>query len=306
MIDIIIPAYNSHEKIKTALLSISMQTISDKVCVYIVNDASEKDYSNEIDLFKNKLNIKEIKLFKNSGPGVARQKGIDSSNNDFILFLDSDDVLYNVFSLEILYGSIVDSNYDIIIGGLLDEQKNSISYYSQHMGCLHGKLYRRSFIEKYNIKFNDSRSSEDHSFNRLLVLAEPNMFFVNQPLYVYKYNDKSITNSSLNFNDMKWYIYNMEWIVEQAEIRKFDRKLIAEFIFSSILYVYITYIENLKNPNINKIIGWMTNLLEYNDSYEGELSEQEKFSLYNGYHFSKIPEMSFNEFCYKIRDTKNK
>ena len=183
-----------------------------------------------------------------------------------------------ICSLEILYGSIVDSNYDIIIGGLLDEQKNSISYYSQHMGCLHGKLYRRSFIEKYNIKFNDSRSSEDHSFNRLLVLAEPNMFFVNQPLYVYKYNDKSITNSSLNFNDMKWYIYNMEWIVEQAEIRKFDRKLIAEFIFSSILYVYITYIENLKNPNINKIIGWMTNLLEYNDSYEGELSEQEKFS----------------------------
>ena len=33
------------------------------------------------------------------------------------------------------------------------------------MVWMHGKMYRRSFFSKYNIRFNDSRANEDVGFN---------------------------------------------------------------------------------------------------------------------------------------------
>ena len=38
MIDIIIPAYNAHDTIEKSLMSISMQTIKEKLNVYIIDD----------------------------------------------------------------------------------------------------------------------------------------------------------------------------------------------------------------------------------------------------------------------------
>ena len=72
MIDIIIPAYNAHDTIMKTLISINLQNIKNKVNVYIIDDCSDVDYSREVDLFFDKINIKQLKLSKNSGPGVAR------------------------------------------------------------------------------------------------------------------------------------------------------------------------------------------------------------------------------------------
>lgn len=86
MIDVIIPAYNAHETIERTLYSIAYQRNSEDLNVYIVNDNSIKDYSKKIDFFKDFINIKELKLNENKGPGYARQYGLDQSNSD-MLFL---------------------------------------------------------------------------------------------------------------------------------------------------------------------------------------------------------------------------
>ena len=114
MIDVIIPAYNAHNTIYDTLYSISYQSISDLLNVYIVNDASVKDYSEIVDFFSNFINVKELKLDKNSGPGVARQYGIDNSNSEYIVFIDSDDVFSSTFSLSTLYKKIKNDNLDIV------------------------------------------------------------------------------------------------------------------------------------------------------------------------------------------------
>ena len=44
MIDVIIPAFNAHETVERALLSILNQTIKDEVKVYLVDDFSNKPY----------------------------------------------------------------------------------------------------------------------------------------------------------------------------------------------------------------------------------------------------------------------
>ena len=58
MIDIIIPAYNNHKTIEKTLLSISYQTISDKLNVYLVNDKSDNDYHDIVNKYS-----KYIKIF---------------------------------------------------------------------------------------------------------------------------------------------------------------------------------------------------------------------------------------------------
>ena len=51
MIDIIIPAYNSHKTIKQTLLSICMQNVSPLIDVYIIDDCSKKPFDYLIPLF---------------------------------------------------------------------------------------------------------------------------------------------------------------------------------------------------------------------------------------------------------------
>ena len=81
MIDIIIAAYNAHNTIEKALNSIIMQSFSDKVKVYIVNDKSDKDYGYIVEKYSRYLDIIELAYDENKGPGFARNYGINHSNS---------------------------------------------------------------------------------------------------------------------------------------------------------------------------------------------------------------------------------
>ena len=99
MIDVIIPAYNAHKTIGRTLTSIAMQINRPLLKVYVVNDGSKEDYKDIINNYKDVINITEIRI-KNSGPGAARQVGLEASNSEYVVFIDSDDTLYNEFVCE--------------------------------------------------------------------------------------------------------------------------------------------------------------------------------------------------------------
>lgn len=316
MIDIIIPTYNAHSSIVKTLHSIAMQTIREKLVVYIVDDYSQDSYDNIIKLFRKWLNIKYLKLNKNSGPGVARQFGIDNSSNDYIMFIDSDDVLYDCFSVENLYNKIIQDSYDMAVGIFVDELNNQYYAYRNHQGCLHGKLYKRSFMKKNDISFNETRNSEDNGFNRLYLLANPKIIFVEDYIYVYKDNKNSITQSdpdNYQFYSVEPFIYNMVWAATKAEMKGFDSKLIASHIFESYLYVYYMYLVNFNRNGCDAIYSWCKDLHQLYLKYNNLLSEHEKYSLYCDYLYFvdfdnqipnfrllQIPKMSLNEFIYQV------
>ena len=61
-----------------------------------------------------KYNIKQLKLDKNSGPGLARQYGINNSNGKYIVFMDADDYVESVW-LEEIYKISRENKLDICI-----------------------------------------------------------------------------------------------------------------------------------------------------------------------------------------------
>ena len=87
MIDIIIQTHNTSKIIEQTLFSISYQTISDKINVYIVNNDSDINYSKDINFFKKFINIKELRCKKNMETWYVRQYGLNNSNANTIYFL---------------------------------------------------------------------------------------------------------------------------------------------------------------------------------------------------------------------------
>jgi glycosyltransferase involved in cell wall biosynthesis len=295
MIDVIIPAYNAHSTILKTLLSLNMQTFKNNLNIIIVNDHSDFNYKEIIDKFKNKLMIKEYDLSVNKGPGFARQFGLEHSNNEFIIFIDSDDELYNIFSIENLLK--YSANNDMAIGGMIEEYDGGNAYFDQHDGCLHGKLYKRSFIEKYKIHFNYTRGSEDHSFNQLYMLANPKIGKYSGPVYVYKNNKSSLTRNDKNsiLDNMKLYNYNMNWTVREAEKRGFNEYLISRFIFSAFCYNYYIYnYENIQDENY--IINCKDEIYEHFIKYQNKLSIEEKNLILNSFKLNDLKKISFNQF----------
>ena len=239
MIDVIIPVYNSKNTLFKALASIALQSIKDRVVVHIIDDCSDYSYLDIISKFECDLNIKFYRLDKNSGPGVARQYGIDNSFGEFICFLDSDDVFYNSKSLEILYDEI-NMNCDYVIGKVYGEKDNSMKY---TLSDLHGKLYRREFILKNDIKFPNSYVHEDNLFHNLVRVCCRKTGIVKDVVYVYCINDNSITSvtGDLEFDRLAILIEHTNFVIRWAVNRNCDIVLLKQFIYEKTNYFNSCY-----------------------------------------------------------------
>ena len=111
-VDIIIPYYNDVEHIDDTLKSIYIQSVIDNIHVIVIDDNSDKKCNHLLSKYKSLgVDIRLLTLTKNRGSGVARQVGIDHSNSPYIMFVDSDDKLYDSNSVEKLINAL-DSDSD--------------------------------------------------------------------------------------------------------------------------------------------------------------------------------------------------
>ena len=92
LVSIITPSYKSEKFIAQTIASVLKQTYSNWEMI-IVDDVSP-DNSNKIieEYIKKDSRIKLIKLEKNIGPAVARNRAIEETQGRYIAFLDADDL----------------------------------------------------------------------------------------------------------------------------------------------------------------------------------------------------------------------
>lgn len=304
MIDVIIPAYNSHSTIKKTLQSICLQNIKHMLNVVIVDDCSDVDYQDEVDLFSKMLNIRQIRLEKNSGPGVARQVAIDNTDGEYITFIDADDLFANCYSLQFLYDAAIEYQADLTVGIMIhQESKNEYYRYQNHEGCLYGKLYRRSFILDKGIRFTDTRNCEDDGFNKAVLMANPVKYFVEYETYYYINSANSITrkdNGSNHFNTLEKYAYNIGYAAHHAIDNNFDTHEIAHYVTLGVTYLYCNYLNYFRRADANKILGWAKDLVSIYSVYKYYITEEEKKDIFNEFNFESIPIISFNEFLNRV------
>lgn len=263
MIDVIIPCYNAHKSLDYTLQSIAIQSIKDKVNVLLVDDNSIETYDSFVKKYNKYINISILRLDKNMGPGVAREQGIKNTHNEFIVFMDSDDSFFNVDSLSILYSKI-NEGFDQVNSLEFDQKRDS---YLLLNGNVHGKIYRRKYLEENDIHFNETRFHEDNFFNNFVLLSNSRCFDLNECTYFYTFNNKSITNSnSKEFDRLEIYLKNMYDLLNICNERNYDKNRIARFKIEKYRYlrrIYRTFNDFEKEQFVKWLNKYDPDFMEY-------------------------------------------
>lgn len=266
-IDVIIPAYNVPDEILfRCLASIACQDIVKDLEVTIVDDASTKqNYAAVAKNFESLMKINILRYETNGGPGVARQYGIDHTSNGYMTFIDADDTFNGAFALKALRNGIEMGNgvFQMCVGvfdevhemGLNPGEGPLLMQHENDLVWMFGKLYRRSFIDRYNIHFHESsRANEDNGFNRLFQLCtseQEQINFIPAHVYYWHENPNSITRAndcqysygSSERDSFYGFVENMIFAIKEGKKRKPYNGFITMWAVTCLLNVYEYYIE---------------------------------------------------------------
>ena len=277
-VSIILPAYNAHNTIKKTLASIAMQENSDDIEVIIADDCSAIGYEKIAEQFAHMLQIRIVKMLKNGGPGAARQVGFDHSRGKYIMWMDADDTLISADTIKVLRAVMDERNMDCVYGKFLEENEDGSIYpHEVHMVWMFGKLYRRDFIEKYNIRFNTSLSNEDTGFNCVVKGCTDKIWYLPKDVYIWHFKANSITRIKNGMygqdSGYKGWSDNMTWQILELQKRFVNRNYILSEIIGNMVTHYVFHEENRFNYPMNTEIslnwcrGFYHNVYEPNEKY---------------------------------------
>ena len=204
-ISVILPVYNVEKYVRKCLLSIVEQSYQNFE-VLIVDDGSTDNFFKEIeDIVAENKNIK-IYQKVNGGLASARNFGLEKANGDYILFIDSDDWIEKD-----LFKTLVEnlSDEDILIFNLgeysnkerkiitdrriknIDKKLLQINegyiFLDEVPNVATIKIYKRSFIEKNNFRFNEElKLYEDTYWDIITLINAKKVRFLDYVGYWYR------------------------------------------------------------------------------------------------------------------------
>lgn len=196
-ISVIVPVYNAEEFLLETLSSIQLQSIQD-IEIVCVDDGS-KDNSAKIIKEKQREDCRiryEYQL--NQGAGVARNRGIEISNGEFIAFMDADDSYPNVYALENLYTAAIE-NKALVCGGSAQRADTKLDCDGKRVFRSDGYIwfedyqfdflfarfiFKRCFVNDYDIRFPNLRIYEDPIFLTKALICAGKFYAINEYVYL--------------------------------------------------------------------------------------------------------------------------
>ena len=216
LISVIIPCYNRANVISKAIESVINQTVNEWELI-IVDDGSTENVKEVINPFLKDDRIKYL-YQENKGVSTARNYGVNNSQGNFIVFLDSDDFLYQN-ALSFYYNEITKnpeihlcfSNYfsENKIKGLNTDNKlfrnflvsnipGSFCFNKDFFQSVGGYFDGASFGENFELII---RSVNSPLFNKkTAVINEPLMYY-----HQWKDSKKILTNKRNKIKSYKLY-----------------------------------------------------------------------------------------------------
>lgn len=260
MIEVGIPVYKAKDTLPAALDSLVNQTKKNFfVCLSI--DGDEEDYTDIIETYKTRgLKIRVIKSDINGGAGAARQRILDTTMCEYIMFLDADDI-FMPRAVEILGQNIRFKNYDIVRGGFIREEPNKeldrvMASKDNIITWFHAKIYRVKFLKEKNIRFLEGlRTDEDAYFNAVAWNSTKNKGLVDEILYLWRDNKNSVTR---NLSQKEYFSKNyINYIRSQVEALKkifeINGEISSSLVTFTLINVYYYYMK-ARFYNLNETI----------------------------------------------------
>ena len=258
-LQILIPQYEETEEvIKPLLDSIEIQQnvdLKNDVGVVIVNDGTDVLLSEE---FLNHYTY-PIEYHKNPHGGVSatRNACLDHATADYVMFCDADDMFYCACGLYIIFREINGEGFDSLVSVFVEESRHPLTkeplYINHDMDTtfVHGKVHRRDYLLKENIRWNDNLTiHEDSYFNCLCQRMAKELKYCPVPFYLWKWRDDSVCR-----HDPKYILktYNNMLDSNTALVQEFLRRgRIEDAQFYSVSMIYDAYFTMNKDEWLNQ------------------------------------------------------
>lgn len=295
MISIIVPCYNQAAFLPRCLDSLLEQTYR-KIEIVCVNDASTDttmDVLKEYAARDERIKIVDV---SHGGLGWARNCGIRQASGQYLMFCDSDDEfmpetcekLYNALvkndcdvamcSAQVIYNSDFhmkssdDAYYTLKFSGVVQNFHDIIN---QVDVSVWNKIFKKSIVDQYNIKFIQGRLYEDGSFMWKYFALAKKFYCIKDALYKYYRHHNSIMSKTFAKNNKSIdHIYVADNVYEFLEQHEIFKNFIEEFFsfYKSSYYFAKKYcdaehqveIENLNTELQKKYARWFKYLEEKN------------------------------------------
>lgn len=217
MVSVIIPIYNVHRFIEHGLKNVLAQTFQDFE-ILLSNDGSTDGSYEECQKWALKDSRIRVLNQENKGAGSARNHGINEARGEFIYFFDIDDEICPDL-LEYCVRTMNEKKVDFICFGyenvettynskvIVDFPETHITsnsdlrdLYVDHFvmkvnGFPWNKFYRKSFLDKHNLRYENQRIQQDEVFNLKCYQCLDRAYLSPEVLYTYYIYEKGNTRS---------------------------------------------------------------------------------------------------------------
>ena len=245
MVSVIVPIYNVEEYLEECLESIRNQTYTN-IEVILVNDGSTDGSIEICERFCQQDNRFKLVTQENQGLSAARNRGVKESIGEYIMFVDSDDVVKeNIVEVLFFY---MNSDVDIVEcqitrckDELVENKPTSIMFkgesteailksieFKEVKFCAFTKLYRRELVEK--VPFLEGYIYEDvyTGMNYLKYIRK--MVAVDLKGYYYRVRPNSIMTKSFNEKNLDIFTIGKK-LIESFDDNEYLLPYIGYFIF---------------------------------------------------------------------------
>lgn len=218
LVSIIMPTYNCGNFIGSTLDSVISQTYQNWELIIVDDCSTDNTYEIVKKYLDNDPRIKYVRLEKNCGAAIARNKAIDLANGKYIAFLDSDDI-WHPEKLEKQLEFMEKNGYDFTCTSYfkIDEKGNSLN-----------RVIRAKAKSDYNgvLKFCPGNSTVIYNAEKLGKFKVPNikkrndyvlwlqiikkakyLYGIDVPLGSHRLRNGSLSSKKISLVNYHWKIY---------------------------------------------------------------------------------------------------
>jgi len=229
-VSVIMPVYNTPIRyVKDAIKSVCRQTYDGCIELVIFNDGSTENYSQNLERllsslrFRNNIRLIYIKSHKNTGVGNARDRAIRSSSGEYIILLDSDDILHpeaikkcsrildNYKNVQLVYSNLRKVSRDLKQTIYKMDSVSFHPFHEKYKNSLNDPMLHTTFILKvqmfkreayfnlggYNFKYGPGEEIE-FCVRLTFSVNHINICPINDELYIYRDNPQGVYTKRYN------------------------------------------------------------------------------------------------------------
>lgn len=286
-VSIIIPVYNPGELLNKSLDSASNQTLKD-IEIICIDDGSNDGSLDILNQYAKDDARFNVFTQSNSGAGMARNKGLEYANGEYIVFLDADDFI-ELDMCECLYNHAKSLDSDLILFNNRwyfednttrdfihfdsfnqDYKKFIFDYHVIHnkvfsgfFGVIWTKFYKKSFLKEKNIVFPSHKLYNDIEFHiKTILLAEKIGYY---PKIFYHYNKSGHPSLQTRYVGKREAIVFWDILVE---IRDFliEKGFMNEFRIDFLNYAFRHFGTKIDEMDENYINEFFLKIKEFFES----------------------------------------